>query len=32
VIRHEDASVGAVNLHFPLNGFDVRPEQQKKAA
>jgi glutathione S-transferase len=32
VIRHEDPSVGAVNLHFPLNGFDVRPEQQKKAA
>jgi glutathione S-transferase len=32
VIRHEDPSVGHVNLHFPLAGFDVRPEQQKKAA
>jgi glutathione S-transferase len=32
VIRHEDPSVGHVNLHFPLAGFDVRAEQQKKAA
>ena len=32
VIRHEDPSVGHVNLHFPLAGFDVRPEQQRKAA
>ena len=30
VIRHEDPSVGRVNLHFPRAGFDVQPE--KKAA
>jgi glutathione S-transferase len=30
VIRHEDPSVGRVNLHFPRIGFDVQPE--KKAA
>jgi glutathione S-transferase len=27
VIRHEDPSVGRVNLHFPRAGFDVRPEK-----
>ena len=31
VLRHEDPSVGAVNLHFPRVGFDVVP-QQKLAA
>jgi glutathione S-transferase len=25
VLRHEDPSVGAVNLHFPRAGFDVVP-------
>lgn len=30
ILRHEDPSVGRVNLHFPRAGFDVRPE--KKAA
>lgn len=30
VIRHEDPSVGRVNLHFPRVGFDVQAE--KKAA
>jgi glutathione S-transferase len=28
VIRHEDPSVGRVNLHFPRAGFDVQPEKQ----
>jgi glutathione S-transferase len=32
VIRHEDPSVGRVNLHFPRAGFDVRPAEEKKAA
>ncbi len=31
ILRHEDPSVGAVNLHFPRIGFDVVP-QQKLAA
>jgi glutathione S-transferase len=31
VLRHEDASVGAVNLHFPRVGFDVVPEQRLAA-
>ena len=26
VLRHEDASVGRVNLHFPRVGFDVVPQ------
>ena len=32
VIRHQDPSVGQVNLHFPRAGFDVRPERETKAA
>ena len=32
VIRHEDPSVGRVNLHFPRAGFDVRPEVGQEAA
>jgi glutathione S-transferase len=28
VIRHEDRSVGQVNLHFPRAGFDVKLERQ----
>jgi glutathione S-transferase len=32
VLRHEDPSVGRVNLHFPRAGFDVRPEKKKLAA
>jgi len=31
VLRHEDSSVGAVNLHFPRVGFDV-VRQQRLAA
>jgi glutathione S-transferase len=31
VLRHEDASVGAVNLHFPRVGFDVVPAQRLAA-
>jgi glutathione S-transferase len=27
IIRHEDPSVGRVNLHFPRGGFDVAPAQ-----
>jgi hypothetical protein len=28
VIRHEDQSVGRVNLHFPRVGFDVAPARR----
>ena len=28
ILRHEDPSVGRVNLHFPRVGFDVRPEKK----
>ena len=31
VLRHEDPSVGAVNLHFPRVGFDVAAEQKLAA-
>jgi glutathione S-transferase len=31
VIRHEDPSVGRVNLHFPRVGFDVLPQQRMAA-
>ena len=31
VLRHEDPSVGAVNLHFPRVGFDVLPQQRLAA-
>lgn len=31
VLRHQDPSVGAVNLHFPRVGFDVMPEQRLAA-
>ena len=31
ILRHEDPSVGAVNLHFPRVGFDVVPEQRLAA-
>jgi glutathione S-transferase len=31
VLRHEDPSVGAVNLHFPRVGFDVVPAQRLAA-
>jgi len=31
VLRHEDPSVGAVNLHFPRVGFDVAAEQRRAA-
>jgi glutathione S-transferase len=31
VLRHEDPSVGAVNLHFPRVGFDVVSEQRLAA-
>jgi glutathione S-transferase len=31
VLRHEDPSVGRVNLHFPRVGFDVVPEQRMAA-
>ena len=30
VLRHEDPSVGAVNLHFPRVGFDVAAEQSAR--
>jgi glutathione S-transferase len=29
VVRHEDASVGKVNLHFPRVGFDTAPAARK---
>lgn len=32
VLRHEDPSVGGVNLHFPRAGFDVVPQPRKAAA
>jgi glutathione S-transferase len=28
ILRHEDPSVGRVNLHFPRVGFDVAPAQR----
>ena len=31
VIRHEDRSVGKVNLHFPRVGFDTIPAERKAA-
>jgi glutathione S-transferase len=31
VIRHEDPSVGNVNVHFPRVGFDVAPAQRPAA-
>jgi glutathione S-transferase len=31
VIRHEDPSVGQVNVHFPRVGFDVAPAQRLAA-
>jgi glutathione S-transferase len=31
VIRHEDPSVGKVNVHFPRVGFDVAPAQRPAA-
>jgi glutathione S-transferase len=31
VLRHEDASVGKVNLRFPRVGFDVAPAQKQAA-
>ncbi|HEX6721975.1 MAG TPA: glutathione S-transferase family protein [Burkholderiaceae bacterium] len=31
VLRHEDPSVGRVNLHFPRVGFDVVPAQKMAA-
>jgi len=31
VIRHEDPSVGKVNLHFPRVGFDTAPAEKKAA-
>jgi hypothetical protein len=31
VIRHEDLSVGKVNVHFPRVGFDVAPAQRLAA-
>ena len=31
VIRHEDPSVGKVNVHFPRVGFDVAPAQRSAA-
>ena len=31
VIRHEDPSVGKVNVHFPRVGFDVAPAQRLAA-
>ncbi|WP_298883559.1 glutathione S-transferase family protein [uncultured Bradyrhizobium sp.] len=31
VIRHEDPSVGKVNLHFPTVGFDLVPAQREAA-
>jgi hypothetical protein len=32
VLRHEDPSVSAVNLHFPRVGFDVAAAEQRLAA
>lgn len=31
IVRHEDASVGKVNLHFPRVGFDVVPAERRAA-
>jgi glutathione S-transferase len=31
IIRHEDPSVGRVNLHFPRVGFDVAPAERMAA-
>jgi hypothetical protein len=31
IIRHEDRSVGKVNLHFPRVGFDTTPAERKAA-
>ncbi|MGA2291453.1 hypothetical protein [Bradyrhizobium sp.] len=31
VIRHQDPSVGKVNVHFPRVGFDVAPAQRLAA-
>ncbi len=31
VLRHEDPSVGKVNLHFPRVGFDVAPAERQAA-
>jgi glutathione S-transferase len=31
VVRHEDPSVGKVNLRFPRVGFDVTPAERKAA-
>ena len=31
VIRHEDPSVGEVNLRFPRVGFDASPAERKAA-
>jgi hypothetical protein len=31
VIRHEDPSVGKVNLRFPRVGFDAAPEERQAA-
>ena len=31
VVRHEDASVGKVNLHFPRVGFDIIPATRRAA-
>jgi hypothetical protein len=31
VVRHEDPSVGKVNLRFPRVGFDVAPAEKQAA-
>jgi len=31
VVRHEDPSVGKVNLRFPRVGFDVTPAEKQAA-
>jgi glutathione S-transferase len=31
VVRHEDPSVGKVNLHFPRVGFDTAPAETRPA-
>ena len=31
ILRHEDASVGKVNLRFPRVGFDTAPAERKAA-
>ena len=31
VIRHQDPSVGEVNLHFPRVGFDLAPAEKAAA-